>query len=395
MGIVALVISIALLFISVFYALNSIHFYEYANNQLEESHFVEENYVDPNNVTITPPTKKQNLILVYLESIEASFSSKEEGGLFDNNLIPNLTQIAKENLCFSNNEKLGGAYRLNGTGWTSAGLICTTSGINIQSPLSSTSIDKFHHYAYPHIITLFDILQQAGYKERFVMGCNADFGGIRSYLESHGKISLRDVNAWITEKKIRKKERKRWGVNDKDLLEYVKEDIQQTAQDTSVPFFYCFMTIDSHTPKGRITDDCKCSFNDRYTNTIECADMHMKDFYHWLVQQDFFKHTTVVLMGDHLTMNNQFVTQEGDRTIYNVFINSVKEPRNAKNRKFNQLDYFPTLLSCLGFSIEGNRLGLGTDLFSETPTLYEQYGYPLINSELSKYSNFYNRKLLP
>ena len=393
-SLLALGVSIVLFIFSVHHTLTSINFYEYADNQLETSNFVEEHYADPAKVNITPPEKKQNLILVYLESIEASFSSKEEGGLLDKNHIPNLTKIAHDNLYFSNKENLGGALRLNGTGWTSAGLISTTSGINIQSPLSSTRIDEFHNYAYPHVKTLFDILHQSGYRERFVMGGNANFGGIHSYLENHGMVSLRDVSAWKEEKKISRRDSKRWGVTDNNLLEYVKQDILQNAQDTSTPFFYCFMTVDSHTPKGRITEDCVCSFDTPYANSIECADMHMGDFYTWLIKQDFFKHTTIVIMGDHLTMNNQFITQEGDRTIYNVFINSVKKTDKAKKRLFNQLDYFPTLLSCLGFSIEGDRLGLGTDLFSETPTLYETYGYVHINSELSKYSKFYNQELL-
>ena len=171
---------------SVHHTLTSINFYEYADNRLYTSNFVEEHYADPAKVNITPPEKKQNLILVYLESIEASFSSKEEGGLFDKNLIPNLTRIAQDNLYFSNEENLGGELRLNGTGWTSAGLISTTCGINIQSPLSSTHIDKFHHYAYPHVKTLFDILQQTSYRERFVMGGNADFEVFLSEMSTIG-----------------------------------------------------------------------------------------------------------------------------------------------------------------------------------------------------------------
>ena len=35
---------------------------------------------------------------------------------------------------------------------------------------------------------------------------------------------------------------------------------------------------------------------------------------------------------------------------------------------------FPSTLSALGVEIEGDRLGIGTDLFSGTPTLCEKLG---------------------
>lgn len=58
------------------------------------------------------------------------------------------------------------------------------------------------------------------------------------------------------------------------------------------------------------------------------------------------------------------------------------------------MDMFPTILDSIGIKIEGNRLGLGTNLFSEEKTLAELYGYDYLFQELKKKSNFYNKKLL-
>ena len=38
------------------------------------------------------------------------------------------------------------------------------------------------------------------------------------------------------------------------------------------------------------------------------------------------------------------------------------------------MDLFPTTLSSMGVEIEGNKLGLGTDLFSNEETLMEKLG---------------------
>lgn len=44
----------------------------------------------------------------------------------------------------------------------------------------------------------------------------------------------------------------------------------------------------------------------------------------------------------------------------------------------------------MGVKIQGNRLGLGSNLASDTPTLIEKYGLDKVNTELSKNSNYYN-----
>lgn len=95
---------------------------------------------------------------------------------------------------------------------------------------------------------------------------------------------------------------------------------------------------------------------------------------------------------------NEFVYDkyngETSRKVYNCFINSVVEPFQEKHRKFTTLDFFPTVLASMGVTIEGNRLGLGTNLFSKEQTLSEKYGYEELFTELNKKSSFYNTELL-
>ena len=58
------------------------------------------------------------------------------------------------------------------------------------------------------------------------------------------------------------------------------------------------------------------------------------------------------------------------------------------------MDMFPTILSALGFDIEGDRLGLGTDLFSNTDTLLERKGFDWLNRELGKRSDYYTEQFV-
>ena len=58
------------------------------------------------------------------------------------------------------------------------------------------------------------------------------------------------------------------------------------------------------------------------------------------------------------------------------------------------MDMFPTALAAMGVKIEGDRLGLGTNLFSREETLAEKYGYEVLFDELDRKSTFYNKELL-
>ena len=54
----------------------------------------------------------------------------------------------------------------------------------------------------------------------------------------------------------------------------------------------------------------------------------------------------------------------------------------------------PTPLAALGVEIQGDRLGLGTNLFSDKQTLCEMYGFETLDWELQKRSEFYNTRFL-
>ena len=55
---------------------------------------------------------------------------------------------------------------------------------------------------------------------------------------------------------------------------------------------------------------------------------------------------------------------------------------------------FPTTLAAMGVEIPGDRLGLGTNLFSAKLTLTETFGYEKLDEEIQKNSDFYNTKIL-
>ena len=55
---------------------------------------------------------------------------------------------------------------------------------------------------------------------------------------------------------------------------------------------------------------------------------------------------------------------------------------------------YPTTLASLGVKIDGDKLGLGVNLFSDQKTILEEYGLTYVNNEIKKKSFFYDNVLL-
>ena len=75
--------SIVYFVVSVYIAMVNLNFIEYYKNQNKVSKFIEENYVNPKTVNIEFPDKKRNLIMIFAESLETSFFTKDQGGYWD------------------------------------------------------------------------------------------------------------------------------------------------------------------------------------------------------------------------------------------------------------------------------------------------------------------------
>lgn len=94
---------------------------------------------------------------------------------------------------------------------------------------------------------------------------------------------------------------------------------------------------------------------------------------------------------NYIKENN--VPDNYDRKTYVVIINPEEKYTLGYDRQFTVFDMYPTTLAAIGAEIEGEKLGLGVNLFSDTPTLLEKYGYYRLNGELGKKSVYYDERL--
>ncbi len=378
-----------------YYADRCFKLFNYIEWNIQASDFIEKNYVDAKEVEMHFPNKKKNLILIQVESLETTVQDKKNGGIFDVNAIPYLTHLAQRNTSFSHAQSGQGATVLPGTGWTIAGLVAETAGIPLKLYKThkqiGNNIDRYSFFL-PGVVSLGDILEKNGYKNIFILGTGKEFAGQENYLKQHGKYFIFD-KADISKNGD--------NVSDKRVLEFAKSEIEKWGQ-TNQPFHLLIQTFDTHF--GYVKDEkCPTPFEKKFQNAFFCIDSHLKEFMNWFAQTDIYNDTVIVIVGDHLTMGTTIMNEmtafdkkasEITRKVYNVFIHSAVEPVQKKYRRFSTMDMFPTILASMGVKIKGNRLGLGTNLFSTEKTLSERYGYTHLFWELRKKSDFYNHKLL-
>ncbi|MBE6927951.1 MAG: LTA synthase family protein [Ruminococcaceae bacterium] len=358
----------------------------------DDTKLYDDHYVSPDEVEITFPEKKRNLIYIYLESMETSFMSKEQGGAQKVDMIPELTQLAQENVNFSHNNGIGGWPRINHTTWTSAALVAQTSGLPLTMDLSKIEIGKFEGYL-PGATNLQDILKEQGYYQTFMCGSDANFGSREEYYYLHGADHVYDLFTARKDGLIPEDYMVWWGFEDSKLFDYAKQELTEISKKDQ-PFAFTLLTVDTHHIDGYYDKSCcENQHSEQYENVISCSSRQVKAFVEWIQQQDFYENTTVVVVGDHQSMDNQYFVrnvEEGyDRHVYNCIINAPITTEFSKNRVFTPMDLFPTTLAALGCTIEGERLGIGTNLFSGHPTLAEELGLKYLNDQITKHSDYY------
>ncbi len=371
-------------------AWNRLDIGNYTANKSTYSDFIDVNYVDPADTELTFPETKRNLIYIFLESMETTYTDVEDGGGFEEGCIPLLTELAQENEDFSGNDPaLNGGYPMPGTTWTAGALFAQTSGLPLSIPIEDNSMDTQESF-FPGIVTLGDILEQQGYEQVFMIGSEAEFGGRKLYFTEHGNYDIEDYPYFVDAGKIEKGRWVWWGFEDLYLFEFAKEKLTELSQGDE-PFNLTMLTVDTHFEDGYTCSECGDEFGDNtYANVMACSDRQVTEFVKWIQQQDFYENTTIVISGDHLTMDSDFcedVDSDYTRRVYTTYINADAEVEDpAMTRSYTTFDNFPTTLASLGVKIEGDRLGLGTNLFSDTLTLEETYGIDRMSEELQKKS---------
>lgn len=377
--------------VAVVYALNALPIVQAINSQVASSPFLEHNYVDPAKV-VKFPEKKRNLIHIYMESVENSYYDDSHGGYSKDNLMPQLQKLNETNLHFSNRpDTLGGPHQTFGSVHSAAAMVNMEAGVPMKTSINGGE----GKMTYPDFVTIGELLHRQGYNTELMMGADSSWGSLGDYYRKHGDFLVFDHPYAIKNGYLDKNYHVWWGYEDDKIYEYAKKEIRRLA-DTGKPFYFILENADTHFPDGyKSPNMTQEPFSSQYANVIFYSQNEVVKFVQWCQSQDFYENTTILITGDHQSMDTNFFKgwdPKYERTIVNMYLNPAKTVANPKlmqNRQFAPFDLFPTTLAAIGADIEGDRAGLGTNLLSGRKTLIEEKGLAEVNENLMKRSDFY------
>ena len=389
------IITFTLLILSILYFCKNIDVLNYLRYHLKKSSIIEDNYVEPRNAKINFD-KKNNLILIFVESLENTLLSKEHGGIWDYEIINELYEILedKDTINFFDANKKKGMHMIMGSSYTSSSIFANTSGIPTKINLRRKGYSKNKYLSGAY--SLGELLKNNGYENEVISAANTAYGGLRDFYKQHGDYNiLDDDNLKEFGIDIKNTDKGDWGINDMALFEAAKKRLDVLSKKNK-PFNLQLITIDTHFFDGFIGEYSETRFNKQYENVYATTSRLIKDFVDYVKKQPYYKDTTIVIVGDHQVMQSTFVNDKmaKNRTIYNCIINPVNKNIKYPKRLYTPLDLYPTIVSSLGAKIEGNKLALGVNLFSNEKTLAEKYGVKNLNNELKKHSSFYDEHIL-
>lgn len=368
----------------------------YLYDQTHPSNLYETSYVDPKDTQLSFPEKKRNLIYIFLESFENTYASKEYGGYEEENLLPELTALQREEDSVYFSQPGGyGMIEMANCSWTMASMVAQTSGVPLSIPLANNGYDMYTTFL-PGLTTLGEILEEQGYRQEFLLGSEAAFAGTNHYFEQHGGYQMLDYEYAIEQGWIPEDYYEWWGFEDEKLFQFAKEELGRLAAEEE-PFNLTMATMDTHCVDGYKCELCQDQYDDQYHNVIACADHQIAQFVEWAKEQPWYENTTIILCGDHLTMDAQYsdsVDEEFTRSLFQVIVNPAVKAEKTQDRLFCALDMFPTTLAALGVEIPGEHLGLGVNLFSGEATLCEEMGAENLGEKIKQTSKYYNKNFL-
>lgn len=392
---ISFILAFVCLVIGVPYGSHKLNLSKVVKAYYSNSNYFDENYIDPRDVKMSFPSKKRNLIHIYLESIENTYLSEELGGYMNYNLMPELTELSKEGISFSNNDKFGGPYQTYGSSWSVAGMVNMSAGIPLKIPIGANSYGKSGSFL-PGTITIGDILEAQGYNQTIMFGADSDSGGLTTFFNTHGSFNIFDYKAAKEKGLIPKDYNVWWGFEDDKLYEYAKDELTRLHKEGK-PFNFTMETADTHFPDGYLSENVENKYPEQYSNVIAYSTKEAVKFIRWIQEQPFYENTTIVVTGDHLSMDKNYFKEfdpSYHRTIFNLILNAPITTDNVKNREFAPFDMFPTILASMDVQFEGDKLGLGTNLFSDKKTLIEEEGLESLQDGLERNSNYFNDKFI-
>lgn len=336
-------------------------------------------YYAANTASANTSTPQKNIVLLYLEGGEATYSTSP----YIRDLTPNLDRLSNIYTTFS------ALHQIDQASYTIGGMVASQCGL----PLFSSTSNELHAGIKTSFLSgatcLGDILQSAGYTNTYIGGADGTFAGKDTFLRSHGFDTIIDKEDLIQAYDLNiETDVHNWGVYDETLFDAIKDTFFALSE-SDTPFLLSSLTLDTHPPKGYVSPRCIAEGvpiqKSSMRTAVACTDYLVGSLVDAILASPYADNTIIVIASDHLAMEHDMSTVLNKTTRTNrLLIIDPSEPSGVSYPFYGTtLDTATTILSFIGFT---GRVGLGYDLRDErlTPlrqavtTLHNQWFFDVI-----------------
>lgn len=295
---------------------------------------------------------KKNLVFIYAESLEQTYSDEES--------FPQLTEglngLKKKSIYFTDIEQTFGAN------YTIAGFVSSQCGIPLVGPAYGNSMSGMDTYL-PLAVCLGDLLNKEGYHMAYYGGANLSFAGKDSFLRTHGFDERKGLQELLsaTEFGLYRNE---WGLYDDSLFALTYARFLELSRKND-PFALFALTLDTHQPRGSQSESCHdISYqngSNQTLNEVACSDFLISQFVNMIIASPYAKDTVIVIASDHLAPHDPTKDLSPRPKRSNRFM--IIPPSDFVPKEIKKLgltfDIGPTILPFIGYT---GAIGLGRNL---------------------------------
>lgn len=309
----------------------------------------------PESIVVETLAEPRNLVLVFAESLEATYSRI---GVFDEDLTPRLSELARHGTRFTD------MRQVRDTEATITGMVAAMCALPLRAGFSWENINALLPNVdapLPGQSCLADVLSAHGYRTAYLGGAPLAFAGKGKFLSAHGfhehygrqALQTRFPNA---------SQSSGWGVHDDALFAFAEEKLQEWSRDDR-PFMLALLTLDTHHPSGLPSTSCGPEADTEGMEfAVRCSDRLLAEFIEGVRE----RHPTTVLalLSDHLAHRNDLSgvlnAHAGDRRL-RFAVWAPGAAAKVVDKPGTHFDVMPTLLDFLGFE-KWRRHNLGASL---------------------------------
>lgn len=368
------------------YGMYYVNFFTFFQEQAVIGDFYTEGaYVDPRKVKVSG-TGTKNLIIIYCESIEETFGRSDVMG--EDLLAPLRPSIEEPDLRIE---------QMPGADFTIGGIVASQCGIPLKSisilsgNLTGWALDRY----LPGAVCLGDYLKADGYHNVYYNGSSGVFSGLNKFFLSHGYQEFMGKEDWIEKKHVDPATMNTWAMYDSDMVDRSIARIDELMAEGR-KFSFALSTMDTHEP-GFLSPPCVDEgYSENWSGYVKCSMSQVERLLRHIRDKGWEKQFVILVMGDHQARMAKMDDVDLKHVKNRYVLCSLQRDATLKPVRsvISHFDLFPSLLAALGFSVEGERLGFGYNVFSDEVAPEKNYLARLKKRVLS-HSKVYESLWLP